>query len=34
MSEVARRLIKYRLPPKDEVLDGVSNTNNFGKLYL
>lgn len=34
MSEVPRRLIKYRLPPKDEALDGINNTTSFGKLYL
>ena len=30
MSEVPRRLIRYRLPPKSEALDLVTNTNNFG----
>lgn len=34
MSEVPRRLIKFRLPPKDEILDSISNTNNFAQLYL
>lgn len=34
MSEVPRRLIRYRLPPKDEAIDLVTNTNNFGDLYL
>ena len=34
MSEVPRRLIRYRLPPKDEAIDLVTNTNNFGDLYV
>ena len=34
MSEVPRRLIRYRLPPKDEAIDLVTNTNNFGDFYL
>ena len=33
-AEVPKRLIKYRLPPKDEILESITDTNDFGDLYL
>lgn len=32
-SDVPRRLIKYRLPPKDEALEFYHESHNFVQLY-